>query len=250
MFLHSSALMERPTFASFRGLKKMCALCDEEVPVIGLQAHTARCLIAIGIEFGNEPYCTCPSCQGFGSHTGPSRLPSLERRTPERVEPEVDFDDVFDDISPPPPQTATTMFLGSQMTGKRCFFCKSTTQPPKHHPLMRVGRYYGARFCCGQHFSPGPDREALKAALKQFSLHELINRPPDAGSSLVLFDEESPNRPLTNEEMGICGGDGTGAFCPNAPSTDQRCTSGIPKRSVSIASVLLTICGLTLATSA
>ena len=207
--------MQHSSFASFMSVKKVCALCDEEVPVIALQAHTARCLIAIGIVFRNEPYCTCPSCQGYGSHPGPSRLPP-ERR---QVEP-LDFDDAFDDhVSPPPPSPQSIALLGSQMTGKRCYFCKSTTQPPKHYPLMRIGRYYGARFCCGKHYNPGPDVEASKAALRLFSLHSLIDQPPDSSSNLALFDDGSPHRQLNSAELVSCSGDGTGSYCPDVPRT-------------------------------
>ena len=58
-------LVMEPSFASFMAITTKCAMCQEDVPLVGLLAHTGRCLIAFCIRFGLEPICSCPACEGI-----------------------------------------------------------------------------------------------------------------------------------------------------------------------------------------
>ena len=186
--------------------RRTCALCDESVPIAGLLAHTARCLIEVSIKLKQEPFCTCPPCDGTRTHPGSSRLrraADSQQQAPPM--PALQAQDTIEQLLSEVNEETEPSFSTVQISGRSCFICNSGTTPRKNFPVMRIGSYYGARPCCKKHHNP-TQRAAGVKALDNFARMPRLGVRPDDCSTFRLYDDGSPNRALSPNELATCPG--------------------------------------------
>ena len=97
----------------------------------------------------------------------------------------------------------------AQMTAKRCYACSSDKAPYKEQPVLRIGRFYGVRYCCKKHYNDSADDlNPSLLLLKRFSTSSIISVRPDDCSSVELYSDGSPRRGVSATELSRCAGNG------------------------------------------